>query len=84
MTTKDRFHKMLTDSGMFDRQADEVIELFITDFNEVNSGYRVTWDRPASEYPDAFYAVGFMWLKKTAMRWIDEHLPQAWFRLMFV
>jgi len=84
MDTRAKFAQMLTDRGMFESQADKVMEQFVPEFDEVNAGYRVTWERPASEYPDAFYAVGFMYLKKTALRWIDENLPQAWFRVMFV
>lgn len=75
---------MLVECGMFESQADKVMEQFVPEFDEVNTGYRVTWERPASEYPDLFYAVGFMYLKKTALRWIDENLPQAWFRAVFV
>jgi len=83
MTTKEKFAQMLTDRGMFESQANAVMDIFVPEVDAVSAGYRVTWERPASEYPDAFYAVGFMYLKKTALRGIDENLPQAWYRAMF-
>ncbi len=84
MTTKEKFAQMLMDRGMFESQANAVMDIFVPEFDAVNAGYRVTWERPASEYPDSFYAVGFMlYLKKTALRWIDTNLPNAWYRVMF-
>lgn len=83
MTTKEKFAQMLMDRGMFESQANAVMDIFVPEFDAVNAGYRVTWERPASEYPDAFYAVGFFTLKRAALQWIDENLPQAWFRALF-
>jgi hypothetical protein len=55
MTTKERFLKLLTDRGLWPDEAEAVLELGKPDLER--GGYRVTWDRPASEYPDAMYAV---------------------------
>jgi len=84
MTTRQRFEKMLTDMGVFDSQAAAIMELAIPMFSEASPEYSVTWDRPASEYPDAFYRVTFVLVKRAALQWIDANLPQAWFRAMFV
>jgi hypothetical protein len=82
MTTKERFLKMITDNGVFDDQAEKMMQSVIEEFNA--DSYKVTWDRPASEYPDAFYIVCFMRIKPIIVKWIDANIPQAWFRAMFV
>lgn len=80
-TTKQRCLAMLTNKGMFDSQAEAVLKQAMPGI-EVG-GYRMTWERPASEYPDALYAVVGLILNRAALKWIDEHCPMAWFRPMF-
>lgn len=80
-TTKQRCLNFLIQRGMFDSQAEQVLERAKPDI-EVG-GYQMTWDRPASEYPDVLYAVIGLILKRHALEWIDEHAPLAWFRPMF-
>ena len=84
MTTQEKFTKMLTDRGMFDSQAGSVMEMFKTEVAEIAAGYKMTWDRPASEYPDPLYAAMKPTLFKCAIEWIDKNLPMAWFRDMFL
>ena len=75
---------MITDCGVFDTQAEKIMERAKQLFAEDNPDYNVTWNRPASEYPDAFFGIGFLTVKRAAIEWIDENIPQAWFRAMFV
>ena len=82
MTTKGKFKAMLIERGMFDTQADEVIEAFKPRME--TDGYNMTWDRPACEYPDAIYTVGSVFLFQEAIKWIDANKPMAWFRPMFL
>jgi len=84
MTTKERFKQFLIDRGMFDSQADEVIEIFIKQVDYLNGSYQITWDRPSTEYPDAFYAVHIGALKEVALSWINENIPLAWFKDLFL
>ena len=51
--------KVLT-GQMFDSQAEAVLKDAIPAIESLTPDYRITWDRPASEYPDAIYNV--MWL----------------------
>jgi hypothetical protein len=75
---------MLTDCGMFDDQADAVLAEAIPRIEGCTPNYRVTWDRPADEYPDVVYNAMWLHVKDVALKWIDENAPQAWFRPMFV
>lgn len=71
--------------GVFESQATKIMDLAVPRFDELLPQYRVTWDRPAHEYPDAFFDVGFaIVVKPAALEWIDANLPMAWFRGLFV
>lgn len=83
MTTQERFKKMLIDCGMSDNQADAVLEIAIPRIESAAPNYRITWDRPAEEYPDVLYNTWWLYLKDAALEWIEENIPQAWFRSMF-
>jgi hypothetical protein len=84
MTTRQKFEEMLFNMGVFESQATQIMDLAIPRFQELLPQYQVTWERPASKYPDAFYNAGFMSVVKgAALDWIDENLPNAWFRALF-
>ena len=73
---------MCVERGMFEEQAKEVVELTIPKI-DAQDDYKTTWDRPANEYPDSLYAVMFLYVKETAKKWIEQNIPQAWFKPMF-
>ncbi len=81
-TTKQKCLKMLTNRGMFENQAEQVLERALPEIEIGN--YEITWNRPASEYPEPLYAVINVILNKVALEWIDENLPEAWFRPFFM
>ncbi len=83
MTTKEKFIDMLVNNGMFPEQAKEVMKIAIPEIDKVVPEYRITWDRPWTEYPVSMYAVVFQDVKKHAVTWIDKNLPKAWYRPMF-
>ena len=82
MTTKEKLIAYLVDNGMFENQAQEVFNFALLSL-EID-GYRVTWDRPAKEYPEALYSIRILKLRPIALLWIDKNCPLAWFRPMFV
>lgn len=76
---------MLFEMGLFEGQSAQIMDLAIPRFQKLLPDYQVTWERPASEYPDVFYTTGFaVVVKKSALEWIDANAPMAWFREMFV
>jgi hypothetical protein len=83
MNVEEKLQKMLTDRGMSDCQANEVMELAIPELNNLVEGYSITMDRPSDEYPNVIYNVLFMQIKPVALKWINENKPMAWFKNMF-
>lgn len=81
MTTREKVIKQLEDNGMFLEQAEQVFKKAQPLLKR--DDYTITWDRPASEYPEPFYNVLWVMIKPIALQWIDENCPQAWFRPMF-
>lgn len=84
MTTRQKFEKMLFQNGMFEEQARKVMDQAIPVIEAISPDYRMTWDRPADEYPDAIYSVLWPTVRKEALKWIDTNIPKAWFRGMFL
>ena len=74
---------MLVAKGMFESQAEQVMEIAKPKLDSILEDYNFTWDRPASEYPDVIYNVVYASLKPIALEWIEENAPQAWFKPMF-
>jgi hypothetical protein len=81
MTTKEKLLRFLVSTGMFPNQAEAVFERALPQL-EVDD-YRVTWDGPCDDYPEVIYGCWLMVLKEVALEWIDENLPNAWYRPMF-
>ena len=59
-TTRQRFERMLGERNFSDSACTEIMDTCISKFQELLPSYKVTWDRPASEYPDSFYTVGML------------------------
>ena len=83
MTTRERFEQMLTNRGMWPEQARAVMDIAIPEIDDIDS-YKITWGLPAGEYPNAIYVVLFMRIKPIALEYIDDNMPNAFFRPMFV
>lgn len=64
MTTKERLVAMVFKMGVGEEDAKAIVEAAIPRMNSDN--YRVTFDRPASEYPDAMYATWWITALKPA------------------
>ena len=44
----------------------------------------VTYNRPASEYPDVFYNLIYTTpIRQTVLDYLEEHHPMAWFKPMY-
>lgn len=84
MTVREYLVDRLIDNGMFESQAKEVVESAIPELNSMVDDYKITFDRPAKEYPAILLKLFYANLRPIALKWIDKNAPQAWFRPMFV
>jgi hypothetical protein len=87
MTTRQKFEQMLYDMGIFETQAKEIMDFAIEEIDLLRTPedpYQITWNRPASEYPEAFYNVVFgVKIKPQVFAWANENMPMAWWKPMF-
>jgi hypothetical protein len=81
MTFKDKAQQMLTECGMFDNQADAVIERVIA--APENEAMRGRWNDDTEGYPPVMFNVLWLTVKRHALEYIEETCPQAWFKPMF-
>ncbi|MFA5135700.1 MAG: hypothetical protein WC505_08015 [Patescibacteria group bacterium] len=75
MTTRERLKAELMECGFFDKDAEAVLEKAIPEIESLNTSYRITWDRPAEEYPSPVYRVMFEVTRRIALEWIDQNCP---------
>ena len=80
MTIKEYLSKALEDRGMFPHQAVEVVAGVV----EATTEMAGRWDDDTEGYPPQMLAVLWYSVDRAALKWIDENLPKAWFRPMFV
>lgn len=84
MNTYNKLKAYLTERGMSDEQAESVMKDFVPAMNREAGEYHITWDRPASEYPDIMFSLWIKQLQVYALNWLNENKPQAWFKPMFM
>ncbi len=69
-------------------KADKPVKNYVKELYEneikIQKPYHITWESPASDYPESLYGLWFITLKPIALKWIDDNIPQAWFRMMFL
>lgn len=81
MTFEEKMKNLLVANGMFESQADGVITMAKT--HDALYSFADNWQKDISTYPDMMVNVVWMGIKRVAVLWIDEHMPQAWYREMF-
>jgi hypothetical protein len=83
VTTRDKVKTMLTESGMNDNDAEEILAIAIPEIESISPQEQIIWDEPASEYSDEVYSVLWVTIKDTAKGWIKKNRPFAWYRHVF-
>jgi hypothetical protein len=83
MTTREKLEKMLYNMGLFETQASAIIDEAIPELEKLAGDYKITFNRPANEYPDMLFNIWFITVKEVAKNWIEKNIPNAWFKPMF-
>lgn len=73
----------ITNRMVSDQMADEMLEDCLPLINDYFNEYRVTWYRPADEYPPVMHNMIWQLSMPIFFNWIEEHQPQAWFKPLF-
>ena len=83
MTTREKFEKVLSDQGMWPEQAKDVMDIAIP---VIDSRYdhKMAWGMTADGYPNKLYAALFFTIRPIALKYIDDNMPNAFFRDAFV
>lgn len=81
ITLKQAVIEELTNSGFFPDQALEVFERLVTDPAQKSMEGR--WDDDYTDYPKPIFSILLVAVKSIALKYIEEKIPDAWFRPMF-
>jgi hypothetical protein len=80
-TLREAMTAMLTDRGLFDGEAAEVLGRYLAD--PAHESMRGRLDDPVDAYPPGLERAVWLAVRWAALVWIDETRPAAWFRPMF-
>tara|TARA_R110000796_G_scaffold38007_4_gene96001 strand:- start:102 stop:356 length:255 start_codon:yes stop_codon:yes gene_type:complete len=83
MTVRVKLENMLIKRGMSEQQVDSVMIEAIPVLQELTQGYTIDLESDGNSYPDIIYNILFDAIKPTALKWISENKPEAWFKPMF-
>ena len=83
MTVEETLFKYLTDRGMSDNQAKEVLADYLKSV-ATDTNYQITLGADKDAYPNAVYIALYSGLQHQALQYIEKNIPMAWFKPMFV
>ncbi len=81
MTFNELVLNYLEKNCMAKSQAQSVIKMMKE--SKASEDMERRWNDNVEDYPVVMQKVIIMTLRRTAVDWIDENLPQAWFRPLF-
>ncbi len=81
MTFRQWATQYCSDRGMFDDDANAVVELLIVD--PKSNSMQGRWDQDMTGYPPQMLIVTVIALKSVAMKYIEEKIPMAWYKDAF-
>ena len=79
-TFEEKLKAMMVDRGMFDNQADVVMDKVKT---IVGESMDRRWDESIENYPDTVLIQLWLIAKEESLNYLNENLPLAWFKPMF-
>lgn len=82
MTLEEKLRQLLVEHGLFESQADAVIQSVKAD--DANEAMLGRWGDAVDDYPPQMLAMLWLSTKRHALSYIDANLPLAWFRPLFV
>lgn len=84
MTVREKIEQILIDLGMFQQQAQKVMDIVVPQIDAISEDYQIEWDNDFDIYEDEMYEFLFSIVKPEALKWIEEHCPKAWFKENFI
>jgi len=84
MTVRQKIENALVHLGMFEQQAQKVMDIAMPTIDGISDEYQISWDSDCEIYEEEMYDFLFTFVKPEALKWIDENVPKAWFRENFI
>lgn len=81
MTIREKVAGMLFERGLFESEAQAVIEKYVA--SEIGKEMSGRMDDGVEDYPESVITVTWMGIKRMALEWIDENCPMHWARPLF-
>jgi hypothetical protein len=83
MTVEQTLLKYLTEKGLSDNQAKEILTDYLKSI-AIDTNYQISLGADKDAYPNAVYIALYSGLQHQALQYIEKNIPMAWFKPMFV
>ncbi len=80
-TVREKMEEMLYQNGLFEDQAKEIMDIAVE--SDSFESMKENWNKDASGYPPIIINICWVGVKGVALKWIDNNVPEAWFRDVF-
>jgi uncharacterized iron-regulated protein len=84
MTVREKIEQILIDLGMFQQQAQKVMDIVVPQIDAISEDYQIEWDNDFDIYEDEMYEFLFSIVKPETLKWNGKHCPKAWFKENFI
>ena len=81
MTVRQKLLKDLFNNGLFQDQAETVLQRYLE--SDISKPMRDRMEDDVTDYPEVLFSAVWMSIKKIVLNWIDETCPAHWARPMF-
>ena len=83
MTFREAIKQKLTECGLADNEADEVLKLAETD-KVISDNFKNRWSDKTDGYPPMILNLIWLSIKRVALEWCEVNCPKAWFKPLFI
>ena len=82
LTVLDYFKSKLLEDGLPQTLIDRIIPALLDD-RDVYVAMRSIWNKPNNHYPEGYHNLVYANCKPFIFKWLTEHEPRAWFKVLF-
>lgn len=83
-TVEQLFASKLIQLGFSEKQAKEALDKGKAYLKALSDDYKIKWDYSYVHYEERLLNAMFVIMRPAILQWIDDNIPQAWFRAMFL
>lgn len=83
-TVQELFASKLIQLGFSEKQAESALDKGKAYLDALSDDYKIKWNYSYTHYEERLLNVMFLTMRPAILQWIDDNIPMAWFRPIFL